>query len=121
MEGKVSFESGERQLSLFEGEQVVLNTESHSLTKRKVDVRPYIAWKEGRFVFRRVRLEEIMKTVARWYDVEVRYEDEMVKDISFSGNVLRYEDFDKIIAMLEMTRMVDFKVENKRISISKIK
>lgn len=121
VEGKVSFESGERQLSLFEGEQVVLNTESHSLTKRKVDVRPYIAWKEGRFVFRRVRLEEIMKMVARWYDVEVRYEDEMVKDISFSGNVLRYEDFDKIIAMLEMTRMVDFKVENKRISISKIK
>jgi hypothetical protein len=44
-----------------------------------------------------------------------------VKDISFSGNVPRYEDFDKIIAMLEMTRMVDFKVENKRITISKIK
>ena len=121
VEGKVSFESGEQQLLLRRGEQAVLDTESHRLTKREVDVRPYTAWKEGRFVFRRVRLEEIMKTVARWYDVEVRYEDETVKDISFSGNVPRYEDFDKIIAMLEMTRMVDFKVENKRITIAKIK
>lgn len=121
VEGKVSLQSGAHRIELSRGEQAVWNSAENSLTKQKVDVRPYTAWKEGRFVFRKERLENIMKTVSRWYDVNVVYVDEKVKNLSFSGNVERYDDFDKIVAMLEMTRMVNFKVEKNSIFISEIK
>lgn len=121
VEGRVSLQSGEYRIELSPGEQAVWNSAGNSLKKQKVDVRPYTAWKDGRFVFRKERLENIMKTVSRWYDVNVIYVDEEVKNLSFSGNVERYDDFDKIIAMLEMTRMVNFKVEKNSIFISEIK
>lgn len=121
VEGKVCLQSGTHRIELSRGEQAVWNSAENNLTKQKVDVRPYTAWKEGRFVFRKERLENIMKTVSRWYDVNVVYVDEEVKNLSFSGNVERYDDFDKILAMLEMTRMVNFKVEKNSIFISEIK
>lgn len=44
-----------------------------------------------------------MEIVERWYDLKVTFEDEWCKQVSFSGNVERYDDFSKLAEMLEAT------------------
>lgn len=117
VEGKVCFlAEGKEKLNLLPGEQAVLDDEGH-LSKHEVDPYFYIAWKDGNFIFRKQPLEEVMQIIARWYDVEVHFMDDSLKKLSFSGNVKRYDDFSKIVQMLEMTGNTKFEIRGKNIFI----
>lgn len=119
--GKVLLTSGECEgVKLFPGEQGVVNRRGN-MKKMKVDTYPYTAWKEGLFVFRKQRLEDIMKIVERWYDVKVFFSDEKCKDVSFTGDVQRYDGFDKLVDKLETTGSVKFEIDGNVIYITKNK
>ena len=60
---QVCFESIEDRVILKPGEQSILDKEGQ-LQKRVVEVYPFVAWKEGRFIFRKQRLEDIMVMVS---------------------------------------------------------
>ena len=58
-----------------------------------VDVYPYIAWKNKDMVFVNERLESIMEKIERWYDVNVFFQNERLKDLRFlrgHETLLRY-------------------------------
>ena len=119
VEGKVRFiaDAG-KQVNLMPGEQAVLDGEGR-LTKREVDTYLYTAWKDGNFVFYKQPLEEVMRIVARWYDVEVTYRTPEVKELHFTGDLNRYDDFGKILKFLEMTNKVKFVVQGKTVIVDK--
>ena len=103
-------------LVLAPGEQAVL-TDEGVLSCETVDVTLYTAWKDGNFVFRKQRLEEVLNTLARWYDVDVFYEDVSRKDIEFTGNIQRFERFEEIVGLLQMTGDTEFEVKGKSIFV----
>lgn len=117
VEGAVRFAVADQTVILMPGEQGVVGTDGN-LEKKKVDVFPYIAWKEGKFVFRKRSLEEVMHIISRWYNVEAVFQNESLKKVSFSGNLKRYDDFEHIVSMLEMTGGIRFKVEGRKIFIT---
>lgn len=77
---KVDFEQGKRSFVLEPGMQVVYNKENEVATERRVDVAEFVAWKNGKYIFKQKRLEDILSTLSRWYDFEVFYRDEDVKE-----------------------------------------
>ena len=115
--GKVKFISGkDESLELSPGEQAIL-TSKGKLIRKSVDVNLYTAWKDGNFVFRKQRLEEVLNTLARWYDVNVFYEDVSRKEVEFTGNIKRFERFEEILYLLRMTGDTDFEVKGKNIFV----
>ena len=101
------------------GMQSVMNVQSGLLTVRKVDVEPYVAWREGRFVFRAMTLDLIMRQLQRWYDFEVFYQNSELKDYEFRGVIKRDMDLDKVLSVIKATTNVDFEVKGKVITIIK--
>lgn len=59
-----------------------------------------LAWKDGRFDFNRLKMREAMKQIARWYDVEVKYEG-AVQDIEFVGGLKRTLTLNQVLSFLE--------------------
>lgn len=118
VEGEVNFLSATKEsVTLFPGEQGTLN-KAGQLSKQVVDTYLYTAWKDGVFVFKQERLEDIMNVVARWYDVNVFFANESQKEVTFSGRVRRYGDFNKIIEMIEMTGgNTRFEIKNKTVLV----
>ncbi len=103
---------------LLPNDQSILNKQSDAIKKQHVDTYPYIAWKEGRFVFNNVTLEEFLYKVARWYDVEVYYDNDSLKNLSFTGDLPRYSDMTSILKIIEAEMSVNIKVEdNKKIYV----
>lgn len=117
VEGAVAFSSGEKKVVLAPGEQGVLD-QSGVLKKKSVDTYTYTAWKEGVFAFKQERLEEIMRIVARWYNVNVFWTDASQKEVTFTGKMRRYDDFSKIVEMLQMTGNTGFEIKDNAIYIS---
>lgn len=102
VEGKVAVSGpGIRQRVLQPNEQFVLDKNTGKQDVKTVDVSYLVAWKDARFRFRDVRLEDIMHAIERWYDVTVFYENQEVKDYRFGFNVGRDESIDPLLRIFE--------------------
>ena len=115
--GKVAFERGGNYSYLKPGEQLRLNKEDGKTTVETVDVLLYCSWKDGRFVFEKQRLEVIMNTIARWYNINVFYESSSVKDILFTGNIKRYGDLEQVVSMLKLINKIDIKIKDRNVFV----
>lgn len=86
---------------------------------KDVDAEEAIDWKNGEFIFRKEPLEQVMRKVARWYDVEVVYEDAQLGKTPIGGFFSKTEEFAEVLKVLELTAKVQFKVEGRRVTVTK--
>ena len=71
--GRVRVKAGDMVRQLTPGQQAALQ---HSqLTVREVDTYPFVQWKEGFLYYENATLLTIMQDLARWYNVNVSFED----------------------------------------------
>lgn len=118
---EVSSEESGKRVVLHPGEQSALNRQDHSLNVRTVDVSYAMAWKEGRLRFKEKPLSEVMKIISRWYDVEVVYEDEEVKDYPFGCNFNRHVTIEPLLKVFEATGTIETRIDGRKILIRKRK
>lgn len=79
------------------------------------DVEEAMAWKNGLFIFNKQNLGDIMKQVERWYNVDVVFSDEALKQEEFNGTTSRFKNISQLLEVLESTGSVHFKIEGRRI------
>ena len=117
-EGSVRIYSPGSSMLLKPGEQAEVSALSGEMVKQEVEVKNFTSWKDGRFVFEQQPLEDIMRTLERWYDIRVIFKDEGAKRISLSENMKRYGDFSQVMKMLQMTGDVRFELHGNDVYIT---
>ena len=98
-------------------EQACITPGSNQINVRNVDTAFYTSWIHGKINFKDQRLDDIMKTLARWYDMDVVYENEATKELRFGCYVNRYNEITPLVKLLEQTGRVTVTVEGKTIKI----
>lgn len=118
LEGSVKVVDNESgaELILKPGEQAMLVAQG--LSTKNVQVGDEVAWKSGYFMFNNETLADIMKDVSRWYNVEVRYEDENIKRKTFFGSVSRSDKVSEVLKLLQKTGGAKFEIKGKQIIVS---
>ena len=104
---------------LLPGEQAMFDKKSGKITVAEVDVSCVVAWKEGRLRFRDRPLKEIMDFISRWYDIDIVYEDEEVKECLFGCNFNRHVTVLPLLELFESTGTVHFEIVGKKIIVRK--
>lgn len=99
------------------GYQVVVDSVFKDWVVRKVDLREYVGWKDGQYVFNHLTLEELMKTVERNYDVTVFFANEECKALRFSGDLQKYEHVGQFLRFIETGGDVRFVVKDRTITV----
>ena len=109
VEGQVGLsDEGAGSVVLEPGEQAVVGEGVQGIAVREVNVQHYIGWRENRLSFQGETLEEIMQVLARWYDIEVVFEDARLRGLEFSGNLDKYTDIDSFFRLFELGAEVRF-------------
>ena len=99
------------------GEQFAINNQSGAVSVKKVDVFPYVAWTEGLFVSQNDNLETIMQKLARWYDVEVFYQNASLKTRKFWGVMKRKDTWKEILEVIAKAGQVKFEIQSKTVIV----
>ncbi|HEY8387241.1 MAG TPA: FecR domain-containing protein, partial [Parasegetibacter sp.] len=81
----------------------------------EVDTDKVVAWKNGFFAFNSADLQMVMRQIARWYDVDVKYEGNI--HARFSGSVYRSEDFSELLKVIGFACNVKFKINHKTVTV----
>jgi transmembrane sensor len=77
-----------------------------------------VAWKNNKFIFDNDNIANIMRMVARWYNVSIVYSGP-VPEGSFGGSVSRFNNISEVLNILELTGKVHFKIEGRRVTVTK--
>jgi ferric-dicitrate binding protein FerR (iron transport regulator) len=82
------------------GQQARIQPSSEIRIVKQADVVKALAWKNGLFDFEDAKLDEVMRQLARWYDIEVSYEGD-IPDIEFIGKISRNSSLKGVLKGLE--------------------
>ena len=112
VEGKVrlSSESSLNSVILAPSQRAVLNHNGTTFNVNQVDPEIYTAWKEGKFYFERERLDNILTRVSRWYNIDVVFENDYLKDQTFTGVVLKNKTIDNLLDMISKTTRINYTI-----------
>ncbi|MBB6109972.1 FecR family protein [Mucilaginibacter lappiensis] len=116
LEGSVSLSNSSSSALLVPGEQGIAEAAGGKITQKKVNINQVMAWKSGYFIFREDDIHDIMKQISRWYDVDVEYRSN-VSNIKFGGTYSKNKDINELLKGLELTGLVHFKIEGRRIIV----
>ncbi len=119
IEGSIGFRpSGGEEVRLHPSERLEYDATTGQISIRAVDVSQYVAWVNHQFVFHGQTLEEIMTTLARWYDFTPVFTSDAIRHIRLSGRLYRYDDIRILLDSYEKTSGLKFKLQGKQIIIS---
>jgi hypothetical protein len=100
--------------NLIPGQQaIILN---NTLTIAKANIAQTIAWKQGDFSFNGENINTVMRELARWYNIEVKYEGKTSK-VGYFVRISRSKNISEVLKVLERTNSVHFKIEGRRVTV----
>lgn len=115
VEGLVQINSGnnKKMNKIIPGQSAsIVNGDLNLVTK--VNTEFYTSWKDGKIVFRRETLEEIARKLERWYNVEIKFTDDDLKELVYSGTLLKYKPVEQVFkSLVLLNKDVDFVSENR--------
>jgi len=113
--GEAGQASNQGSAILKPGEQASISKSSQLSQPMPVQTDQVMAWKNGLFNFNGMKLQEVMRQLERWYNIEVEYE-KGVPDITFGGKITRDVSLKGILIGLEKSE-VHFRLEGRKLIV----
>ena len=111
-EGSVKVSTPEdktRPIILKPGQQSVIS--DTRIEVQEADLQSALAWKDGKIYFRDASIQEVLRQVSRWYNIQVEYKGEPSKEV-FNGGIKRSANLSNVLRILELSN-VNFKLIKK--------
>lgn len=121
VEGSIALKSQQSgaEVVLSPGEQARLD--GGGFTTARVDTGSLALWKDGLFVFEGNTLEQVMRELARWYDMEYTFADPEARGLVLRGLMPAQSDIEGIFEILETSGKVRFSINNNHVTISTLR
>ena len=87
LEGKVWVYAQKISHIMKPGDKIEYNKATHKITATQVHPTDHIEWTKGNMYFEKESLENIMKTLSRIYDVEIRFDSNKLPNEYFTGTI----------------------------------
>ena len=117
IQGRIKLSYNHESSLLDPGEQAQVDNESKKLNIiPHADVNAAVAWKNGQFIFAGQSIQSIMRDISRWYNVDIIYQGVPARN-DYIGEFSRYKNISEVLKVLELTKTVHFKVEDRTITV----
>jgi ferric-dicitrate binding protein FerR (iron transport regulator) len=89
------------------GELAILHNNQNRLSVSKADVTKYTAWKDGVLIFRDDKMEEVVRKLNRWFNVEIILQSPELKDYVYTATY-RDETLPQILELLKISAPIKY-------------
>jgi transmembrane sensor len=116
MEGSVRMSKGAASALLVPGQQGISINNKQNITLQSADIEATEAWRKGLFIFHDETIDNVMKMMARWYDVEIEYQGN-VKNKEFGGSISKYKNINVLLENMKLTGAIHYKINGRRVVV----
>jgi transmembrane sensor len=118
MEGSVRMSKGTAAALLVPGQQGIAMNNKENITLQPANIEATEAWRKGLFIFHDESIVNVMKIMARWYDVDVEYQGN-IRDKEFGGSISKSNNINVLLDNMSLTGAIHYKIEGRRIIVMK--
>jgi len=97
--GSIKLSRNSRSVTLRPGQQSITSLSNTDIEVKDADINEATAWKNGLFKFKKAKIEDVMRQLSRWYNVDVAYPYGVPKTV-FSGEMIKDANASQILDML---------------------
>lgn len=108
--GKVTEEFGE----IHPGQKAVFKEESQKVYTQNTEVEKYIAWRDGNLIFNDDPMEEVVKRLSRWFNVEIVFNDPELKSYVYKAT-FKNENLEQVLKLLKLSAPIDYQVVDSKV------
>lgn len=119
--GRIGIRYNSKEMMLAPSQKAAINLGDKKVSIEQVNILPYIAWKDGIFMFQNESLEDIMEQLGRWYDIDVFFSNEGLKSIRLSGMLERDKDARELFRHFEKISSARFSVQGRTVVVNEKK
>ena len=116
-EGRIKVSTTKVSVVLNPDQQAVIELNNDDIVTRDVPAYLFTSWAKGNYEFRNTSLSEIVAQLSRWYNVDIYFKNESLKDKRFAGIIFRDEELNFAIEVIERVSNVHFTREGETIYI----
>lgn len=119
VEGKVELSSEkkghmEKQGVLRPGQRAVYREDIQKIELEDVAVDKYIAWREGNLIFQDDKMEDVVKRLSRWFNVDIIINDPEIKNYIYKAT-FRNESLTQVLNLLKISAPIDYTIEGNKL------
>jgi transmembrane sensor len=118
LEGSVKVTSNNSSILIKPGEQAKVTAGQKITVNQNMDIDAITAWTNNLFQFDNTGIDQTMRQVQRWYNVQIVYKGAKPA-IGFTGVLPRNSKLSKLLHLLETTGGVKFDIQGNTITVSK--
>lgn len=100
-------------------EQIAVDVEKHTFIQKEVVAEEAVSWQKNFLIMEDLSLEEASRIIEKRFNVQVRFENEMLKKCVFSGTFLNDESLDQVLSiMTKVIGGIDYHVKGSEVTFS---
>ena len=116
--GKVSLSSENGQIvkeygNIIPGQRAIYQKEEQKVITEEVDVEKYIAWRDGNLIFRDDSMEDVVKKLSRWFNVEITIKDPEINNYIYKAT-FRNENLVQVLNLLKLSAPIDYRITDRK-------
>jgi len=101
-----------------ESEVFNLDNSTEKTSLGKTNVLEYVSWKDGWMYCTNERIESIARKLSRYYDVNIRFNESKVKDLTLTGKLDLKTECREVLDVISFIAPVDYKIIDGNIILS---
>jgi ferric-dicitrate binding protein FerR (iron transport regulator) len=110
-EGKINLQvhNTSKAFDIRPGEKFTFDGNAREYSLAEADIEQETAWKNGEFIFKKIKFPDLIKRLERWYDVKLTFSDERLASYTYSGRFKNQETIWQVLDALKLTSPIDYK------------
>ncbi|GET25579.1 FecR family protein [Prolixibacter sp. NT017] len=100
------------------GDMAIYDPSKKEISEKRVNPADYLSWRMGYYVFRSERLDNILKKLARYYDVKIMLQNTELGEQTFSGSLDLKKTPEDVLKVIQKTTPITFSCTKDQIIIN---
>lgn len=96
------------------GQRAIYGETTQKVDAEMVSVDKYIAWREGILIFRDDKMEDVVKRLSRWFNVEIVINDPEIKDYAYKAT-FKNENLTQVLSLLKLSAPIDYGINRNQL------
>ena len=95
-------------------ELAVFQKSNNKIITRTINDDRYFSWKEGKLVFNKEPMDEVIKKLGRWFNVDIQAKDPELIDLTYTGTFVN-ETLPQVLELLAKVSPVNYSISDRQL------
>ncbi len=117
VEGSISVTTRQGKERFLKPGQMAMLSQGRDISINKVDVKAFTSWNIGYYQFENCTLEKLMSVMSMWYDQEITFGSDEIKEMKFTGSIDRYKPLSSALEAIQYATGLKISKNDRTITI----